>query len=130
MKSKLLVFITLFSCSITKADLIDKYTKVLEDGAYSPSLITTKTDVEIDPEIKNNNCSALSKFAESSFKARQSGVSAEKMFSVISDDEPSAKKVMQLIIVDSFKHPIMYSGKELSTVASEYANHFYIDCMV
>ncbi|WP_180115683.1 hypothetical protein [Acinetobacter sp. YH12140] len=131
MKSKLFVFITLFSYSIAHADLIDKHTKVLKEGAYYPEPITTNSDVESDPGLKNKICSAVFRFAENSFKARQSGASAEEMFSVISEkDEPSVKKAMQSIIVDSFKYPIiMYSEDGLISAASEYASQFYIDCM-
>ncbi|QOW49507.1 hypothetical protein G0029_06690 [Acinetobacter sp. YH12138] len=125
MKSKLFVFITLFCCSIAHADLIDKHTKVLEEGMYYPEPIATS-----DPELKNQICSAVFSFAENSFKARQNGASAEEMFSVINEkDEPSVKKAMQSIIVDSFKYPIMYSGDGLISAASDYANRFYIDCM-
>ena len=127
----LVVFITLCSYSIAHADLIDKHTKVLEEGAYYPEPITTNADVENDPELKNKICSAVFRFAENSFKARQSGASAEEMFSVISEkNELSVKKAMQSIIVDSFKYPIMYSGDGLISAASEYASKFYIDCMV
>lgn len=111
------------------ADKIYDYGQVLESGHFS----TKKTEeVLLDSELdasKRGVCSSLSTFAKSAVMARQNGVSADKMFSVIETDDPRIRKAMQLIIVDTFKTPILSKGKHLEGYAAEQANQFFIECM-
>lgn len=130
MKFKLFIFLSFFLCSLGNADLIDKYSQTLREASYATDNTLSGASNSVDPIVKNKNCSAFSKFAESVFKARQNGAKAEQVFSVIDTEDTDAKRVMHLIVADSFKYPILYSGKELNKAASEYANQFYIDCMI
>jgi len=130
MKSKILIFLSIFVCSFSNADLIDKYSQILQNSSYTSDGTLNDTEDSVDPVIKNKNCAALSKFAESAFKSRQNGVKAEQMFSVINTEEPIVKRAMQLIVADTFKYPISYSGKNLDKTASEYASQLYVECMI
>lgn len=127
---KAIFFTTLFlATSVSSADMIAKHTKTLEQGSYSLS-DDLEAPQEVDPIVKKNNCSAFSKFAKSSFTARQKGADAEAMFNIIDSENPEAKKIMGLIIKDSFNYPILYSGNEISRHASDYSNRFFLDCML
>lgn len=130
MKSKTLISLSIFVCSFSNADLIDKYSQVLQNSNYTLDGALNEIEDAVDPVLKNKNCAALSKFAESAFKARQNRVKAEQMFSVINTEDPIAKRAMQLIVADTFKYPISYSGKNLDKTASEYASQLYVECMI
>ena len=127
MRIKLLLFLLWLVCSFSNADVIEKYSQILQDNRYA---IDDNSNNAVDPDVINKNCSALSKFSESAFKARQNGVKAEQMFSVIITEDPIVKRAMQLIVADTFKYPISYSGKNLDKTASEYASQLYVDCMI
>lgn len=124
----LTMLITGFAHADDSEQRINDLTKMLSQDSYS------KNDVfgggsGVDSTIKSRNCSAVSRFAESSFKARQNGVSAEAMYSAIETENPEIRKVMELVIADTFRHPVKYTGKQLNSIASEYRDKFYIECM-
>lgn len=125
---RILLIALLLVPTISSADAIDRYTEVLTKGAYSEKDILTPSE-SIDLELKESNCSAVSKFAESSFKARQRGASAEQMYSVIETDSAEVKRLLRSVVADTFAYPIAYSGKQLDSAASEYGSQFYIECM-
>lgn len=124
----LTMLITGFAHADDSEQRINDLTKMLSQDSYS------KIDVfgggsGVDSTIKSRNCSAVSIFAESSFKARQNGVSAEKMYSAIETDSAEVEKLLRLVVADTFAYPIAYSGKQLNSAASEYGSQFYIECM-
>lgn len=128
MKNLIALLMLLSSFSVAGEARTERKIVMLEDGSITSQVITknTKTKAERDMQIKN--CEALSVFARSSFKARQNGVSAAQMFKTISNDSQPAKQMMELIVADVFKRPLLGSSKLVDITASEYANSFFIEC--
>lgn len=128
----ILISMTLFFSTYVSADPLGNYSQILKDGKYTIDDINPplKMKKHIDTKYKESNCSAFSKFAESSFNARQRGVKAETMFSTISQEEDNVKKIMQLIITDTFRFPVVNNEKDAEQMAMEYANGYFLDCMM
>ncbi len=128
MKNLIVLLVLLSSFSFAGEVRSDRKIVMLEDGSITSQVVekNIKSKAERDMQIKN--CEALSVFAKSSFKARQHGVSAAQMFKTISDDSQSAKQMMELIVADVFKRPLLGSSKLVDITASEYANSFFIEC--
>lgn len=101
---------------------------VLEDGTIASQIVEEEKLSKMDRDMLVKNCEALSVFAKSSFKARQNGISAAKIFKIISGDSQSAKQMMEMIVVDVFSKPLIESPKLIDVAASEYANSFFIKC--
>lgn len=128
MKNLIVLLVLLSSFSFAEEARADRKIVMLEDVPITSQVIekNIKSKAERDMQIKN--CEAFSVFAKSSFKARQNGVGAAQMFKTISDDSQPAKQIMELIVADVFKRPLLGASKQVDITASEYANSFFIDC--
>ncbi|WP_166166865.1 hypothetical protein [Acinetobacter sp. SA01] len=108
---------------------VNRQIKVLEDGTFTTQIVEQKAMSDVDRDLQIKNCEAMSRFAESSFKARQNGVDASKMFNVVVKDSAQAKEAMESIIVDVFRRPLLTSKDAINLSAHEYANAFFIECV-
>ena len=108
---------------------VNRQIKVLEDGTFTTQIVEQKAMSDVDRNLQIKNCEAMSRFAESSFKARQNGVDASKMFNVVVKDSAPAKEAMESIIVDVFRRPLLTSKDAINLSAHEYANAFFIECV-
>ena len=75
------------------------------------------------------NCKALAVFAESTMRARQSGVSIVDMYQVIENENKINKKIMQNISHDAFESPIYTSQSYAELVPKEFANQIFKVCI-
>lgn len=116
------------SLSFAEGVKADRKIVMLEDGTVTSQIIEKQIKSKSERDMQIKNCEALSVFAKSSFKARQNGAGAAQMFKTISNDSQPAKQMMELIIADVFKQPLLRSSKVIDVAASEYANSFFIEC--
>lgn len=102
---------------------------VLADGSFTSIQKQEKPKKQADSSIEQKFCEAASRFARSTFRARQVGVPAAEMYKTIDAKDENVRKAMQLIINDAFQYPMGFSGKDLEKSSLEYANKYFLACM-
>ncbi len=102
---------------------------ILADGSFTSIQKQAKLKKQVDPSVEQEFCEAASRFAKSTFNARQRGASAAQMYKTIDAKDENVRKAMQHIINDAFQYPMGLNGKDLDKASVEYANKYFLACM-
>ena len=79
---------------------------------------------------QNRTCSAMSKIAGTTMKARQNSVALETTIQIYSEETtPQAYKYLRPIILKAYEYPAMRTPKHKHHAITEFKNSVMLDCL-
>jgi len=81
-----------------------------------------------DPQEVRNMCQSIGATAEMIMKARQGGVSIDRMIEIAAEGE-ELQELMYELILEAYDYPHVTSERVVENVIREFKNKTFLDCV-